>query len=514
MTTTRRTMALLMALVTCAGTVGSIAVACVARDASGTATAAASWRRLETNAATATTATATVVRSKSLEAATVEARDDAPLNASVDDARSSYGVVTTDATETAASGGGEETREDAGNDGRDANGKWTRVLEGEQHVGFPVTKVWRTDVVPSVAYVVTWCCGNGVEHFAKRFAGLSRKTLGIVLVAKTPESRCEKVSDDVWKHVWMCAEMPNSQGREVPAMAWYAREAYDELPPVSIFTHDDKILHATLRSFLTELKSAENDEASVEAFVRERVTDMEREWRGGERSPTNITAETFVAERVIKEPLIPSYEYTHMFSLLLTTFFEDIGKCASASELEDVASRRDEFPGWRLSRCELGETLFWPLSANFAVTRDMLHIRTRSFYDAILRLTSCDGKLTSHDFQYLGALEWAHGFERAWMPIAFNPRLKERPADEYECVLDPTSRCFELLDWSKGARSPVRYDAERFGASVAFVSATRADARGLRFPTDPHHLARVIDCHGDTWHDHALPSSKPSLAER
>ena len=126
-----------------------------------------------------------------------------------------------------------------------------RVLEGEERVGFPANKVWRADVAPSVAYVVTWCCGNGVEHFAKRFEGLSRKTLGIVLIAKTPESRCEDVSEDVRKHLWMCAEMPNSQGREVPAMAWYMREAYDELATVSIFAHDDRILHATLRSFLT-----------------------------------------------------------------------------------------------------------------------------------------------------------------------------------------------------------------------------------------------------------------------
>jgi hypothetical protein len=335
-----------------------------------------------------------------------------------------------------------------------------------------------------------------------------------VLIAKTPESRCEDVSEDVWKHLWMCAEMPNSQGREVPAMAWYMREAYDELAPVSVFAHDDRILHAALRSFLTELKTAENDEASLEAFVRERATNMEREWRGGERSPTNITAETFVAESVKEERLVPSYEYTHMFSLLLTTFFEDIGKGASASELEDDASRPDEFPGWRLSHRELGDTIRWPMSANFAVTRDMVRIRTRSFYDAILRLTSCDGKLTSHDFQYLAALEWAHGFERAWMPIAFNFRLKERPVDEYDCLLDSTSRCFEILDWTSGARAAARYDETRFGASVPFISAMRSDARGLRFPSDPNHLPRVVHCHGDTWHDHAIPSAAPSPRER
>lgn len=511
MTTRRRMLVVVLAMVTCAGMVGSMAVARVARDARGTASAA-SRRRLETSAgAKAVMAT----RSRPLDVLAVEVGGVAPPNASVDDVRSSSEAATT-----AANGGGggdekeEETRADAGNDERDENGKWAHVLEGEQHVGFPANKVWRTDVVPSVAYVVTWCCGNGVEHFAKRFEGLSRKTLGIVLIAKTPESRCEDVSEDVRKHLWMCAEMPNSQGREVPAMAWYMREAYDELAPVSVFAHDDRILYATLRSFLTELKTAENDEASLEAFVRERATNMEREWRGGERSPTNITAETFVAESVEEERLVPSYEYTHMFSLLLTTFFEDIGKGASASELEDDASRPDEFPGWRLSHRELGDTIRWPMSANFAVTRDMVRIRTRSFYDAILRLTSCDGKLTSHDFQYLAALEWAHGFERAWMPIAFNFRLKERPVDEYDCLLDSTSRCFEILDWTSGARASARYDETRFGASVPFISAMRSDARGLRFPSDPNHLPRVVHCHGDTWHDHAIPSAAPSPRER
>ena len=511
MTTRRRMLVVVLAMVTCAGMVGSMAVARVARDARGTASAA-SRRRLETSArATATMAT----RSRPLEVLAVEVGGVAPPNASVDDVRSSSEAATT-----AANGGGggdekeEETRADAGNDERDENGKWAHVLGGEKHVGFPANKVWRTDVVPSVAYVVTWCCGNGVEHFAKRFEGLSRKTLGIVLIAKTPESRCEDVSEDVRKHLWMCAEMPNSQGREVPAMAWYMREAYDELAPVSVFAHDDRILYATLRSFLTELKTAENDEASLEAFLRERATNMEREWRGGERSPTNITAETFVAESVEEERLVPSYEYTHMFSLLLTTFFEDIGKGASASELEDDASRPDEFPGWRLSHRELGDTIRWPMSANFAVTRDMVRIRTRSFYDAILRLTSCDGKLTSHDFQYLAALEWAHGFERAWMPIAFNFRLKERPVDEYDCLLDSTSRCFEILDWTSGARASARYDETRFGASVPFISAMRSDARGLRFPSDPNHLPRVVHCHGDTWHDHAIPSAAPSPRER
>lgn len=511
MTTRRRMLVVVLAMVTCAGMVGSMAVARVARDARGTASAA-SRRRLETSArATATMAT----RSRPLEVLAVEVGGVAPPNASVDDVRSS-----SEAAPPAANGGGggdekeEETRADAGNDERDENGKWAHVLEGEQHVGFPANKVWRTDVVPSVAYVVTWCCGNGVEHFAKRFEGLSRKTLGIVLIAKTPESRCEDVSEDVRKHLWMCAEMPNSQGREVPTMAWYMREAYDELAPVSVFAHDDRILYATLRSFLTELKTAENDEASLEAFVRERATNMEREWRGGERSPTNITAETFVAESVEEERLVPSYQYTHIFSLLLTTFFEDIGKGASASELEDDASRPDEFPGWRLSHRELGDTIRWPMSAKFAVTRDMVRIRTRSFYDAILRLTSCDGKLTSHDFQYLAALEWAHGFERAWMPIAFNFRLKERPVDEYDCLLDSTSRCFEILDWTSGARASARYDETRFGASVPFISAMRSDARGLRFPSDPNHLPRVVHCHGDTWHDHAIPSAAPSPRER
>ena len=104
-------------------------------------------------------------------------------------------------------------------------------------------------------------------------------------------------------------------------------------------------------------------------------------------SPTNITAETFVAESVKEERLVPSYKYTHMFSLLLTTFLKTSVRARTRPSSRTTRRDPDEFPGWRLSHRELGDTIRWPMSANFAVTRDMVRIRTRSFYDAILRLT-------------------------------------------------------------------------------------------------------------------------------
>ena len=92
MTTRRRTLVVVLAMVTCAGMVGSMAAARDARDARGTARDASETR------AGATAATAT--RSRPLEDGGV-----APANASVDDVRS-----------------------------------WSeaaRVLEGEERVGFP-----------------------------------------------------------------------------------------------------------------------------------------------------------------------------------------------------------------------------------------------------------------------------------------------------------------------------------------------------------------------------------------
>ena len=100
MTTRRRTLVVVLAMVTCAGMVGSMAAARDARDARGTARDARR-RRLETSAGATG---AMVTRSRPLEVGGV-----ASSNASVDDVRS-----------------------------------WSeaaRVLEGEERVGFPANKV-------------------------------------------------------------------------------------------------------------------------------------------------------------------------------------------------------------------------------------------------------------------------------------------------------------------------------------------------------------------------------------
>ena len=132
MTTRRRTLVVALAMVTCAGMVGSMAAAergeprRRARDGE-----RRGRRRLETSAGARG---AMVTRSRPLEVGGV-----ASSNASVDDVRS-----------------------------------WSeaaRVLEGRRTVGFPANKVWRADVAPSVAYVVTWCCGNTSNTLAKRFEG-------------------------------------------------------------------------------------------------------------------------------------------------------------------------------------------------------------------------------------------------------------------------------------------------------------------------------------------------------
>ena len=62
------------------------------------------------------------------------------------------------------------------------------------------------------------------------------------------------------------------------------------------------------------------------------------------------------------------------------------------------------------------------------------------------------------------------------MPIAFNFRLKERPVDEYDCLLDSTSRCFEILDWTS-ARAPPRDTTRPVSAPPSHSSAPWAPTR-------------------------------------
>ena len=365
---------------------------------------------------------------------------------------------------------------------------------------------WRSDVVPEVAYVVTWCCGNSVAHLTKRFDGLAATTLGLVFAAKTPESACDALTDDLRAMTWMCAEMPNSQAREVDAMAWFLRETYvGDAPKIFIFAHDDRPFWPSLRAFVEELRTGERD-GTVTRVVDARARKMEKEFsvaRDG-KAPTDFDGDTFIAYSVAREPLVGTYMYTNAFALLLRTFFDVVKDVEDpASELADAPDRNaSERPGWRVSSRYLGERLDWPISAIFAVTRDMAKHRSQKFYEALSLLVACDGKLTSAvDFEYFAALEWAHTLERAWLPIVFNPALRERAEGVPECLLDAEARCYEVLDWNAGVRDVVRYDPARH-ADVPWSFPQGADSRGLSVATEPRDV--VDKCGARTWHDHPI----------
>ena len=371
-----------------------------------------------------------------------------------------------------------------------------------------VSRAWRGDVVPEVAYVVTWCCGNSVAHLTKRFDGLAATTLGLVFAAKTPESACDALTDDLRAMTWMCAEMPNSQAREVDAMAWFLRETYvGDAPKIFIFAHDDRPFWPSLRAFVDELRAGERD-GTVTRAVEARAQKMEKEIsvaRDG-KAPTDFDGDTFMADGVAREPLVGTYMYTNAFALLLRTFFDVVEDVKDpASELADVSDgKSSERTGWRVSSRYLGERLDWPVSAIFAVTRDMARKhRSQNFYEALGSLVACDGKLTSAvDFEYFAALEWAHTFERAWLPIVFNPALRERAEGVPECLLDAEARCYEVLDWSAGVRDVVRYDPARGHAVVPWSFPQGADARGLSVAAEPRDV--VDKCGARTWHDHPV----------
>ena len=369
-----------------------------------------------------------------------------------------------------------------------------------------VSGAWRSDVVPEVAYVVTWCCGNSVAHLTKRFDGLAATTLGLVFAAKTPESACDALTDDLRAMTWMCAEMPNSQAREVDAMAWFLRETYvGDAPKIFIFAHDDRPFWPSLRAFVEELRTGERD-GTVTRVVDARARKMEKEFsvaRDG-KAPTDFDGDTFIAYSVAREPLVGTYMYTNAFALLLRTFFDVVKDVEDpASELADAPDRNaSERPGWRVSSRYLGERLDWPISAIFAVTRDMAKHRSQKFYEALSLLVACDGKLTSAvDFEYFAALEWAHTLERAWLPIVFNPALRERAEGVPECLLDAEARCYEVLDWNAGVRDVVRYDPARH-ADVPWSFPQGADSRGLSVATEPRDV--VDKCGARTWHDHPI----------
>ena len=360
--------------------------------------------------------------------------------------------------------------------------------------GAPSTRAWRrVGGAPAAAYHVTWCCGNAIDHLVTRFRNVSTSALGLVIVAKTPGSRCESLSAELWERVWMCANVPNSQGREVDAMAWYARQAYDDLPRMTLFEHEDKILYPSMKSFVNALREGE-ERGDVRDVVEARARRLEAELRRGlegdvdpetaPRVPLGLTEDALVAERVLKEKLA-GYAYNTFFSIFLRTFF-NVGLAADDPALVHEA---------------LGDRIEWPQTASFAATSEMIRSRSRSFWEALVRLSTCDGKLTSFSSEYVAALEWAHTLERGWIPIVFNPHLRERPIADYaDCLLDPLARCYEVVDAAANASKIVRYDAALFGNSV-MTHPLWAETRGLRVENDPKDV--VSKCGENTWSDHA-----------
>ncbi|CEG00303.1 unnamed product [Ostreococcus tauri] len=368
--------------------------------------------------------------------------------------------------------------------------------------GRPATRTYvrRDGTTPRVGYHVTWCCENDVEHLATRVRGISRETLGLVFVSKGNRLGCRGLSASVLNHTWMCAETENAQGREVDAMAWFMRRQYDALPEIVVFTHDDRYYFPHMEAFIEGLRERDVAGGDVVGFVAARAKTMDELLARApeKKSPSELTEDAFVSENVVHENLHAMYAYVNTFALLIGTFFE---VKASASELE-VQNETHELPGWRLSVKTLGDDIYWPVSANFAVTKTMIRGRTPQFWEAVIALATCDGKLTSHSFEYTAALEWAHTFERAWFPIAFNPNLRERSPEAYaDCLLDPKSRCYEVLDWDRDVREIIRYDAERFENMTKYEYRQAAQTRGLRVENDPRDV--VKSCGANTWSDHA-----------
>ncbi|MGA0841245.1 MAG: hypothetical protein ACO3P1_15270, partial [Pseudomonadales bacterium] len=241
---------------------------------------------------------------------------------------------------------------------------------------------------------------------------------------------------------------------------------------------EDKVLYPSMASFVNAQRVGDA-RGDVRDVVETRAKRLETELRRGldrdvdpetaPRVPLGLTEDAFVAERVVKELLHAEYSYRPFFAVFLRTFFVVGVAAGENSTLVDEV---------------LGERIEWPVSANFAMTSEMIRSRSRSFWEALMRLSTCDGKLTSGANEYVAALEWAHTLERGWIPIVFNPRLRERPIADYaDCLLDPVARCYEVVDVDAAASKIVRYDSERFG-NVVMSHPQGADSRGLRVQSD------------------------------
>ena len=351
-------------------------------------------------------------------------------------------------------------------------------------------------IKPQIAIVVTWCCGNSVDHLARRFAELPAELLGLVFVAKTPESKCDALRAEVLKMTWVCAEMPNSQGREVPSMAWFMHEYYGDLPELIVFSHDDRKLAGGMATLIADLKNASEIHAQTQ-IVQKRVEAMRRANEVNASMPvqTSLTTTSHIAEDIIHEKLSPKYSYLNKLGPLLRGFMNVDDAAVNRDAALNTTAQVVRFDDYKLFVQVLGEDIHWPISANFGISKEMVHLRSRRFYAALYQMGMCDGKIVSAIGSHTSpALEWAHAFERAWLPIVFNPFLKERLVDAYSACFDDAhfyNRCFETFDRKTGAHGLIPFQQAVHGQF-------KLKGQGL---VEGEKLATLERCGGDTWHN-------------
>lgn len=361
-------------------------------------------------------------------------------------------------------------------------------------------------IKPQIAIVVTWCCGNSVDHLARRFAELPAELLGLVFVAKTPESKCDALSADVLKMTWICAEMPNSQGREVPSMAWFMHEYYGNLPELMVFSHDDRKLEGGMATLIADLKDASEIHAQKQ-IVQEHVETLRRTNKVNASMPvqTSLTMTSHIATSIVHEKLSPKYGYLDKFGPFLRGFMDIDAATANRDAFLNITAQVVRFDDYKLFERVLGEDIYWPISANFGISKEMVHLRSRRFYVALYQMGMCDGKLVSTIGSHTSAaLEWAHAFERAWLPIVFNPFLKERSVEAYSACFDDAhfyNRCFETFDRQTGTHRLIPFQQAVHG---------QFKLKGQGF-IEGEKVATLERCGGDTWHDKPLPNGSSNV---
>ena len=359
---------------------------------------------------------------------------------------------------------------------------------------------------PQIAIVVTWCCGNSVDHLARHFAELPAQLLGLVFVAKTPGSMCDALSAELLKMTWVCAEMPNSQGREVPSMAWFMHEYYDDLPELIVFSHDDRKLEGGMATLIADLKRTSGIRAQTQ-IVHERVEAMRRANEVNASVPvqTSLATTSHIAASIVHEQLSPKYGYLDKFGPFLRGFMDIDAAAANRDTLFNVSTQTVRFDDYKLFVRVLGEHIHWPVSANFGVSKEMVNLRSRRLYAALYQIGMCDGKLVSAIGSHTSAaLEWAHAFERVWLPIVFNPFLKERSIEAFSACFDDAhfyNRCFETFDRKSGAQGLIPFQQDMHG---------QFKLKGQGF-VEGEKVATLERCGGDTWHDKPLPNGSSNL---